>query len=134
MGKKLGYYYVKIFDIFLLSVYYFVFGSILSVMLDKSIPDENPQNISTWLLICQCLVIFGVIGIGFYFLKILVQNIPFVLDGVYGYKHFSNGHILEGVIIAYIIFTFQEKLLARLQELKSRFQLLSQHVYKVYKL
>jgi len=126
MDTPVGFYAVKTSAIFLISMSYFVFGSIMSLSVNaamKDIDEKELSKISTWLLLVEIMCIFGVLGLGFYIIRVFVKNIPFPLEGVFGYNHSRLKEAAGGVIIAYIIFTYQTKLNAKLVELKKRLHL-----------
>lgn len=122
MESKIGFYSVKTFWIFLISIYYFIFGSLLSYNLNKYVvfDTENDKNKHFVTLFIEILIIFGIIGVGFYFIRIFVKNIPYPFNGFYDYDHTKLKEASGGVIIAYLIFSYQTKLTSKMTELKSR--------------
>ena len=120
----LGFYFVKSFSIFLTSIYYFISGSSMSIVLNKIIPEDTDlKNKNTLQLILEVMVIFGLIGLGFYFIRVFVKNIPNPLEGLFSFQSSRLKEATGGVIIAYIIFTYQPKLQQKLSEIKKRLNL-----------
>lgn len=85
--------------------------------------EKELQQMSTVRLLAEIMITFGVLGLGFYVIRVFVKNIPFPLEGAFGYTHSRLKEATGGVIIAYIIFTYQTKLNAKLIELKKRIHL-----------
>jgi ABC-type Mn2+/Zn2+ transport system permease subunit len=128
MDKKLGFYFTKSFAIFLMSIYFFIFGSIMSIIVNKlmrNVTDEKElKSETTSKLILDILFTFGIIGLGFYFIRIYVKNIPYIFEGAFGYRHSQLKEATGGVIIGFIIFIYQGKLIKKINELQRRFYLL----------
>ena len=120
MSSTLGFYTVKLLAIFLMSILYFILGSMLSILLNDAIPDENLHTISTPLLIALLSLIFGSIGVVFYILRNLVKRMPFFLDGYYGFKYSMLREATGGLIISYVLYAYLGKLKGLMQELSSR--------------
>lgn len=119
---SLGFYLVKTTSIFLISALYFVVGSILSILLNDLIPDKNLKEISTIHLTVLLGVIFGSIGVVFYALRILIKNMPFFLDGYYGFKYSILREAAGGIIIGYAMYAFLDKLKILMNEWADRFR------------
>lgn len=116
----IGFYAVKVSAIFIMSFFYFVMGSILSVLLNDVIPDARLEEISTSHLMVILGVIFGCIGVVFYVLRNLVKRMPFFLDGVYGFKYSLLREAAGGLIVAYTMYSYLDKLKAMMVELGHR--------------
>ena len=120
MSSTVGFYTVKVTAIFLMSVLYFIVGSVLSVLLNDAIPDKDLHMLSTPYLIALLSLIFGSIGVAFYILRNLVKHMPFFLDGYYGFKYSMLREATGGIIIGYVMYAYLEKLAAIMRELSSR--------------
>jgi hypothetical protein len=123
---NIGFYLTKSFDIFTVAVYYFVFGSFMSITINQSMrttSDDELKKISTISLIIDIMFTFGFIGLGFYLIRLLVKSIPYPLDGSFGYEHSKLREVSGGIIVAYVMYTYQTKLLKKMVELKTRFNL-----------
>lgn len=120
MSSTVGFYTVKVTAIFLMSVLYFIVGSVLSVLLNDAIPDKDLHMLSTPYLIALLSLIFGSIGVAFYLLRNLVKHMPFFLDGYYGFKYSMLREATGGIIIGYVMYAYLEKLAALMRELSSR--------------
>lgn len=118
----IGFYGVKITSIFIISIIYFIIGSITSILLNDLLPEEgNIHELPTWYLIIIISTIFGVIGVLYYFIRVFIKNIPFFLDGMYGFKYSLLKELSGGIIIAFVMYNYLDKLKSLLNELKSRF-------------
>jgi len=116
----LGFYIVKILSIFFVSLLYFIFGTGLSVFLEKIISKEDPKKKSFLMLVLEIGCIFGIIAVLFYFMRIGIKQVPFFLDGMYGFKYSILKELSGGIIITYILFTTQTQLKQMVTELHMR--------------
>lgn len=123
MSEKVGFYLVKTFSIFLISIYYFIFGGAMSITLNKlmrEMTDEELKREKTINLVLDIIISFGLIGLGFNGIRLIVKNIPFVFEGWYGYQHSRLKEAAGGIIVGTVIYVFQKKLFKKLTELKRR--------------
>jgi len=120
---------IKIFDIAIVAIYYFVFSLIFITLLDKFFEvvfqkEKHPiQKISTTILFIHTIIEVGTIAIVSYFLRHFVRSIPFLFEGKYGYHHTQTKEINGGVIITFALMTVFKDLRERSIELASRFKL-----------
>lgn len=117
---NIGFYAIKIIAIVYSSILYFLGGTLLSVMLDKIVPDTEPNNKSSLKLFFEIAGIISLIAIGYYIIRNMIQYIPFPLDKQYGFTYSLLKEASGGVIISYILFTYQDKLKAMMIELQKR--------------
>jgi 4-hydroxybenzoate polyprenyltransferase len=119
--NTIGFYSVKIISIFIISILYFIVGFILSLLLNKFSPEqEKIEKLSTISLIIHISIIFGIIGISYYLLRINIKRMPFFLDGVYGFNYSLLKEASGGIIIGFILYNYLDKLKLLLDELKRR--------------
>lgn len=116
----IGFYAVKVTAIFLMSVFYFMVGSVLSILLNDAIPDENLHELSTPFLVVLLSSIFGAIGVVFYILRNIVKSMPFILDGYYGFQYSMLREATGGLVIGYIMYAYLDKLKGLMDELSTR--------------
>lgn len=128
--SKSGLYMVKSFSIFIVSIYYLIFSSLMSILINTFVPyttEEELKNMSTFQLSIEISIIVGIVAVGYYLVRNLMSGGPMLFDkwffeGWYGYKH---GMLKEastgGVIVGTVIFFFQARLRKRLGELSRRF-------------
>ena len=117
---NIGFYSVKILAIIIISIIYFFCGTALSIFLDIIISDEDPAKKTTFHLIAEISGIFGIIGVAYYGMRHFIKYMPFPLDGIYNFKYKLLKEASGGVIISYILFTYQDKLKAMMIELQKR--------------
>lgn len=119
--NTIGFYSVKIISIFIVSIIYFIVGSVASILLNDNLPDkEKIQNLSTFNLILFSCSIFGGIGVLYYFLRLMVKKIPFFLDGLYGFKYLVLKEVSGGIIVGFVMYKYLDKLHILLNELHIR--------------
>lgn len=121
LSRTVGFYTVKVSAIFLMSFFYFIIGSVLSVLLNDIIPDTSLEELSTPYLMAFLGTVFGCIGVVFYMVRILVKRMPFVLDGMFGFKYSLLREAAGGIIIGYTMYAFLDKLKKMMVELGGRF-------------
>ena len=121
IGHNIGFYSVKIISIFIISILYFITGSILSLVLDETIPTTEVRNESTLLLLTEVSIIFGIVGVVFYLNRILIKKMPFFLDGYFGFNYSLLHDAASGMIVGYILYAYQDKLIFKLKELRTRY-------------
>lgn len=118
--SSVGFYTVKITSIFLISILYFLVGSVLSILLNEMIPSESLEEIQTWKLVSLMGLIFGSIGVVFYVVRIMIKRMPFFLDGYYGFKYSILREAAGGIIVGYTMYAFLDKLKGLMDELAKR--------------
>ena len=101
---------------------YFVTGSVFSLLLDQAIPDVDPKSLSNMALMLETGAIFGFIGVIYYLNRMMLKYMPFFLDGLYGFRHALLHDMASGMIIGYILYAYQDKLIEKLKELRIRYQ------------
>ena len=121
LNNNFGFYTIKITSIFIISIIYFIIGSIVSVLLNDLLPEEQDiTHLSLFHLIILISCIFGFIGVLYYFLRIGIKKMPFFLDGMYGFNYSLLKEASGGIIVAFIMFNYLDKLKILLNELKNR--------------
>jgi len=115
-----GFYVVKITSIFIVSIMYVLCGMVLSIFLEFIMSKKDPKYKSFIILLIEIAFIFGLIAILYYFIRIFIKRIPFIFDGMYGFKYSLLQETSGGIIIAYILFVNQTKLRNILNEIQTR--------------
>ena len=128
--SNIGFYSVKSISIFIVSIYYLFFSSIMSIIIDNIVPhktDEELKEMSTLQLGVEISIIVGSIAVGYYLVRNLLSDGPFLFDkwffeGWHGYKHeLLKEASTGGIIVGNVIFFFQDRLRKRLGEFSKRF-------------
>jgi hypothetical protein len=121
MASTVGFYTVKMAAIFIMAIIYFIVGSIMSIGLDNIMPEKKElEETPTYLIFLKICGIFGIIAVLYYFLRIQIKNMPFFLDGLYGFKYNMLKEASGGIIVAYIMYIYQDRLGDMLKELRKR--------------
>ena len=121
IDRSVGFYSIKVISLFIVSILYFITGSIFSLLLDEAVPDNDPVQQSTVMLLTEVSIIFGVIGVLFYMNRMLIKKMPFFLDGYFGFRYSLLHDAASGMIVGYILYAYQDKLISKLKELRVRY-------------
>jgi hypothetical protein len=121
IDRSVGFYSIKVISLFIVSILYFITGSIFSLLLDEAVPDNDPVQQSTVMLLTEVSIIFGVIGVVFYMNRMLIKKMPFFLDGYFGFQYSLLHDAASGMIVGYILYAYQDKLISKLKELRVRY-------------
>ena len=128
----LGLYTVKSLSIFLVSIYYFIFCGMMSIGINNLVPRQTPAQLNkmpTLHLGISICVIVGTLAVGYYLVRNLLSDGPVLFDrwffeGWYGYQHEKLREAATGgIVVATVIFFFQDRLKNRLAEFSKRFTL-----------
>jgi hypothetical protein len=114
---------IKLLDISLLGIYYFIGGVILSIMIDKlfSKYDEEIYEKKTIMeIFIECCLYISLIMVCVYILRNIIELIPFPLHGYYDYDHYKVREIRGGVLISFAIVTFQPNLKDKVNKLVNK--------------
>lgn len=123
MGYSPGIITLKMFDILLLTIYYFLLAFYMSAALDYVLgkyDSKDDKNKSTWRLLVECILFTFAIMIAFYIARNLVERIPFPLEGLWGFKHERVKERGGDVVFIFLIFFYQDFFTKKLQYLYKR--------------
>jgi len=120
---------IKLLDIGLLGVYYFI-GSLIFVtffnnffrMLYNS-KKYKIKDLSTATLLFQTCIQSAVILVVSFYLRHFVRNISYPFEGMYNYKHSMTKEINGGIVLSFSIITAFSDFSERAVELASRFKI-----------
>jgi hypothetical protein len=107
---------VKLLDIGLTTIYFFVVGIMAAKGFDNvfgEINHEDYRQKPIWLLFLDIIVHLFVLGVVAYALRNIVQMIPYPLNGVAGYDHFRLKELEGGEVMALVLILFQKNLHAK---------------------
>ena len=120
---------IKILDIGLLGVYYFI-GSVIFVTLFNNMfrkifksKKQELKNISTATLIFQTCIQSSVILIASFYLRHFIRAIPYPLEGICDYKHSMTKEINGGIMLSFAMITTFSDFKERAVELAKRFEI-----------
>ena len=105
---------VKLLDIGLVTIYFFVFGLAAAKGFDAIMGDfkeENFNKVPLWRLFLEIVVQLFALGIIAYILRNVVKLIPFPLDGVAGFHHDRLKELDGGEVMALVLILFQRNLI-----------------------
>lgn len=107
---------IKMMDIGILTVLYFILGYIFSRLINKIYnnfdPNTAPMKFLLFLEICGQLFIIGILV---YILRNIIELIPFPLEGIYGYQHTKVRELYSGgIALTFGIFYAQENIKQKL--------------------
>jgi hypothetical protein len=119
-SRMIGFYTVKSSAIFIMACIYFIAGSILSIGLDRFLTTEDFEKQTTFQLFIEVMGTLGIIAVSYYFLRIVIKRMPFFLDGLYGFQLNRLDEASGGIVIAYVLFMYQDRLENIGREFKKR--------------
>jgi hypothetical protein len=105
---------VKLLDIGLVTVYFFVLGLAAAKAFDGVMGDfaeDNYEQISILQLFVEIVLQLFALGVISYVLRNLVRLIPFPLDGVAGFHHDRLKELDGGEVMALVLILFQHNLI-----------------------
>jgi hypothetical protein len=105
---------VKLLDIGLVTIYFFVLGLAAAKGFDAIMGDfteENYQKTPLWRLFLEIVAQLFALGIIAYVLRNVVKLIPFPLDGVAGFHHTRLKELDGGEVMALVLILFQRNLI-----------------------
>ena len=115
---------VKIADIGLVTMYYFVFGILFAKLFDgfygKFRKDEYDGKNGV-IIFFEIIIHLFLIGLVAYGLRNVVQVIPYPLDGVAGFQHRRLKELDGGYVLAVVLVLFQKNLLHKISYFSKRF-------------
>ena len=104
---------VKLFDIGLTTMYFFVFGLMAAKLMDKILGvfnGEDYEKIPLWRLFFEIVFQLIFLGVVAYGMRNLVGLIPFPLNGVAGFEHSRLKELEGGEVLAVVLILFQRNL------------------------
>ena len=108
---KPGILLLKFFDIFLLTVYYFVLAFYISTGMDyvfgKYDSNDDEQK-PTWKLLLECVIYTFALLVVFYIARNIVERIPFPYEGLWGFKSELVKERGGDVVFIFLLFFYQE--------------------------
>lgn len=115
---------IKMIDISLLGVYYLMCGIISAIVINKIFKEieesrgDNKEESNSYKAF-RIILRTALIMISAYLMRNIVREIPFLLDGYFGYEHLRLKEMNGGVIIAFSIIALQSEYRKDIQSLAS---------------
>jgi len=104
---------VKLLDIGLTTVYFFVLGILAARMFDSAFgrfEHKEYKTRSLWLMFIEIIFHLFCLGVVAYALRNIIGLIPYPLNGVAGYDHFRLKELEGGEVMALVLILFQHNL------------------------
>ena len=101
---------IKIIDLIFIVTIYFIVAFFVSLMIRKIMSSIFPENeTNKFLLALEIVLSIILIVVVSYFLRNMIQIIPFPLDGIYGFDHHRVKE-LQGGMLTTLLFLFNGKM------------------------
>jgi hypothetical protein len=108
---KPGILFLKFFDIFLLTIYYFVLAFYISTGMDYvfgKYDSSDDEQKPTWKLLLECIVYTFSLLIVFYIARNIVERIPFPFEGLWGFRSELVKERGGDVVFIFLLFFYQD--------------------------
>jgi hypothetical protein len=118
---------IKILDIAYITFIYGFIALLAATLLDKyiykyisfqKVAKEEDKNF--YILLFEIFICLTINAIAFYFLRNILQFIPFPLEGVYGFTHMRVNEVQSGAIISVVLVWFSKILRDKMLALQSK--------------
>lgn len=114
---------VKLIAIVYFSLFYFIIGFTSSLGLNKLVSKEEDKEKtekepSMIRLFLECILIFSVVSLIFYFLRKIIKHIPYPLEGVFGFQTKRLKELNGVALLAPIFMTYQVNFVGKLSKIK----------------
>lgn len=103
--------FLKLIDIGYITAIYFVVGILLGALMDKLFGTLDPQieSAKSFLQVSiECVGLMWLYGVIIYIVRNLVEQIPFPLDGVSGFKHDKVKELKNASVFVFVFLYFQQ--------------------------
>jgi hypothetical protein len=107
---------IKIFDVAILTILYFVIGYILSWIINKMYYNfDETEYHNKFLVFLEICAQVAILGILIYLIRNFINILPFPFQGIYGYEHKNVKELQSGgVAVAFGVFYAQENIKTKL--------------------
>jgi hypothetical protein len=107
---------IKIFDVAMLTILYFVIGYLFSWIINKMYynfdPNDDHIKFVVFLEVCAQVAVLGIL---IYLIRNLMNMLPFPFQGIYGYNHNKVKELQSGgVAVAFGVFYAQDNIKTKL--------------------
>ena len=111
--RDIGYIIIKMIDIGLVAMYFFVVGILVARLFDYVLSKLQPKNykdISLFQLFLEIILQLFALGIIAYIVRNIIKLIPFPLDGIAGYNHRELKELEGGEVMSLVLIVFSKNL------------------------
>jgi hypothetical protein len=99
---------VKTLGVAWVGVICFVFAFFVSRFIDNFTPKLDKTK-PKWMTFLEVCIQFGIVGAIVYWSRVFIKNIPFPMEGWYGYEHSALGELRSLPLMVFIFMFFQTK-------------------------
>jgi hypothetical protein len=99
---------VKTLGVAWVGVICFVFAFFVSRFIDNFTPKLDKTK-PKWMTFLEVCIQFGIVGAIVYWSRVFIKNIPFPMEGWYGYEHSALGELRSLPLMVFIFMFFQVK-------------------------
>ena len=102
---------LKMFDILLLTVYYFLLAFYMATGMDYLLgkyDSANDDKKPTWRLMMEAIAYTFFLMVAFYLARNLIERIPFPFDGLWGFQHSRVKERGGDVVFIFLLFFYQD--------------------------
>ena len=130
MNKNIILSLIKITDISLTGIYFFIGGVIISYFISEITPtygeksDKELKEIPSYLVFIHICYNISLITIFAFLLRAIIKKIPFFFNGYMGYKHSNLSELNGTILLAFSLITYvSQDLDDKVRELLRRFNI-----------
>ena len=119
---------VKLVSIIYHTMIYFIIGFTSAIMFNDLIPhisEKHEEEKTVGRLALECMIIFSLSGLLFYFLRKISKKISSPLDGMYGFDDSRLKELNGSVLLGAIFIQFQVKFLRKLKIIKNKINIIN---------
>ena len=126
MSSYYSFLSIKLIAIIYFSLFYFIIGFLSSLLLNEIIPiskeekNDDDENISITKLLLECIIIFSIVSMIFYFLRKIIKHIPYPLEGFFGFETKKLKELNGVALLAPIFMTYQVNFGKKLSLIKKK--------------
>ena len=120
--SEVGFRSIKLLDIGYVTVIYFSVGMILAKLFDIIYGEFDEKREAKRPFFLRGLELLGMMwlsGIVIYFVRNLVELIPFPLEGVFGFKHLKLKELKGAAVFTFVFLYFQAHLRGKMNSFYS---------------
>jgi hypothetical protein len=120
---KISFLAIKLLAISFVTILYFSLGFLAAKGMDiffKQFDQTTESKKPTWQIFLEIAIRLCLIGILIYLSRIIVKNIPFPLNGIYGFNYFKLKELHSEFIFTIPLFVFHDNFTAKIKSMYNR--------------